>query len=146
MKNDDFDRMCNKYYSKILRWAVYKWGEQGEDAVQEAFLRAFEHKHKFNDSFSFVTWVYGFVPVIVADWRREDKLVFDRSVDVLKIPHFNSPDTFLSYTELIELCNTLPNKQREAIFERVEGEGTDSNDRKNLWWAKQVVKRAYNED
>lgn len=144
MTNSEFERMSNKYYDKILRWANYKWGDLGDDAVQEAFLRAFEHKNKFNDSFSFVTWVYSFIPIIVANWRREDKLVFDHSVDVLKLAGYTSPESYVHYNELIELCNQLPDKQKTAIISRIES--GDGEDPKNLWWAKQIIKKAMGEE
>lgn len=145
MKKDDWTRLCNKYYKKIVRWAVYKWGDQGEDAVQEAFLRAFTQRHKFNDSFSFVTWVYGFVPVIIADWYRNDKLMFDHSIDVFEIPDHMLPETYLFCEELIEFCNSLPEKQKEAIFSKIDSDDAVV-DRKNLWWAKQAIRKEYNED
>lgn len=144
MTKDDFERMSNKYYNKIQRWAVYKWGDLGEDAVQEAFLRAFENTKSFNDSFSFVTWIYSYVPIIVANWRRDDKLVFDYSVDIFNIPDVNVPEAYLSYVQLIELCNKLPEKQKQAIVDRLDGSDTDN--RKNLWWAKQVIKKAMGEN
>jgi len=144
MTKDDFERMSNKYYTKIQRWAMFRWGDLGEDAVQEAFLRAFENTKSFNDSFSFVTWIYSYVPIIVANWKREDKLTLDHSVDIFNIPDMNVPEAYVSYVELIGVCNKLPEKQKKAIMDRLDGADTDN--RKNLWWAKQVIKKAMGEN
>jgi len=89
--------------------------------------------------------VYGFVPVIIADWYRNDKLMFDHSIDVFEIPDHMLPETYLFCEELIEFCNSLPEKQKEAIFSKIDSDDAVV-DRKNLWWAKQAIRKEYNED
>ena len=67
MTPKQFEDLANVFRSKLVRSAVNKWGDIGEDAVQEAFLRAYSDLDKFDHSSSFSTWIFGYVSIIIKD-------------------------------------------------------------------------------
>jgi RNA polymerase sigma factor (sigma-70 family) len=132
----DFNELASIYHPRLVRTAVKRWGDEGEDVVQEAFLRALENIESFRHDSSFPTWVFGICLNIKAD-ANKTLLPVDDNVDVLKILDTSpTPEEKFSYNQIIALCEKLPRQQRESIFNRLNGEETD---RKNLWWAKQVL-------
>lgn len=54
-----FEELVNRYDRKLLRIArhVTRNREDAQDAVQEAFLKAFQHLHQFREQSQFSTWM-----------------------------------------------------------------------------------------
>ncbi len=58
---DAFDELYTQHAPTIYRlgWAMLRQGQSGEDVVQEAFLRAYKARHRFDPAkASFGTWLY----------------------------------------------------------------------------------------
>lgn len=55
-----FDELVRRYQGRLLRFVHRMIGdlERSEDLVQEAFVRVFQHVHRFDQSKKFSTWVY----------------------------------------------------------------------------------------
>lgn len=55
-----FDELVRRYQGRLLRFVNRMIGdlERSEDLVQEAFVRVFQHVHRFDQSKKFSTWVY----------------------------------------------------------------------------------------
>jgi len=135
MTPQDFEELANIYHPRLVRSAIKRWGDEGEDVVQEAFLRALNSLDSFKHDSSFSTWIFGICLNIRADANKTAMVYED--VDVMKLLDSSpSPEEEYSYNQILELCEQLPRQQRESIMNRLNG---DSSDRKNLWWAKQVL-------
>ena len=135
MTLQDFNELATIYHPRLVRSAVKRWGDEGEDVVQEAFLRALSNLDAFKHDSSFSTWIFGICLNIRADNVRS--AVVHEDVDVLKIIDSSpTPEEEYSYNQILDLCERLPRQQRESIMNRLNG---DVSDRKNLWWAKQVL-------
>ncbi len=55
-----FTELVRRYETKLLNFVARTVGDRAraEDLVQEAFVRVFQHVHRFNQSKKFSTWVY----------------------------------------------------------------------------------------
>ena len=135
MTDSEFTNLTEVFLPRLMRSAKWRWGDEGEDFIQEAFLRAYENRATFDHSVTFATWVFS-IAINVANSYHRNGNSFDFSVDVLKIVDGLTPEDYAIGNELLELFSRLPEKQRDAVFDRLTD---DKCDRKNLWWAKQVL-------
>ena len=87
-----------------------------EDAVQETFIKAYQHMDAFRGESSEKTWLYRIAINTCRDMRRSRWLrIFDRSVDVdsLQIPVEGASVVSIA---LMQEIMRLPDKQREVIY------------------------------
>jgi len=87
-----------------------------EDAVQETFIKAYQHMDAFRGESSEKTWLYKIAINTCRDIRRSRWLrIFDRSVDVdsLQIPVEGASVVSIA---LMQEIMRLPDKQREVIY------------------------------
>jgi len=87
-----------------------------EDAVQEAFLKAYQHMDSFRGESSEKSWLYRIAINVCNDIRRSRWMrMFDRNVDIekLTIPVEGVSDVSIT---LMEEIMRLPKKHREVIF------------------------------
>lgn len=87
-----------------------------EDAVQETFIKAYQHMDAFRGESSEKTWLYRIAINTCHDMRRSRWLrIFDRSVDVdsLQIPVEGASVVSIA---LMQEIMRLPDKQREVIY------------------------------
>jgi len=87
-----------------------------EDAVQETFIKAYQHMDAFRGESSEKTWLYKIAINTCRDMRRSRWLrIFDRSVDVdsLQIPVEGASVVSIA---LMQEIMRLPDKQREVIY------------------------------
>lgn len=136
MTDSEFTNLTEVFLPRLLRSAKWRWGDDGEDFIQEAFLRAYENRATFDHSATFATWVFS-IAINVANSHHRNILNYDDSVDVLKVVDGLTPEDYAIGSELLEMFSRLPESQRDAVFDRIMTEG--GGDRKNLWWAKQVL-------
>ena len=87
-----------------------------EDAVQETFLKAYQHMDSFRGESSEKSWLYRIAINACNDIRRSRWMrMFDRRVDIetLTIPVEGASDVSIA---LMEEIMRLPQKHREVIF------------------------------
>lgn len=135
MTDAEFTNLTEVFLPRLLRSAKRRWGDDGEDFIQEAFLRAYEHRATFDHSVTFATWVFT-IAINVANNSFRGKLDIDTDADVFKIVERLTPEDYAVGNEMLSLFSKLPEKQRDAVFDKLF---SDDHDRKNLWWAKQVL-------
>ncbi len=70
MTPQDFEELANIYHPRLVRSAIKRWGDEGEDVVQEAFLRALNSLDSFKHDSSFSTWIFGICLNIRADANK----------------------------------------------------------------------------
>lgn len=71
-----YARLMNKYKDAIanLIYRMLNKHQDVEDLVQEAFIKAFNALHTFNDEFAFSTWLYKIATNNCIDYLRKRKL------------------------------------------------------------------------
>ena len=138
MTDAEFVNLTEVFLPRLLRSAKWRWGGEGEDFIQEAFLRAYENRAAFNHSVTFATWVFS-IAINFANNSRRGRLDIATNVDILKVVDNITPEDYAIGNEMLDIFSKLPEKQRDAVFDRLF---SDDHDRKNLWWAKQVLAKS----
>lgn len=138
MTDAEFVNLTEVFLPRLLRSAKWRWGDEGEDFIQEAFLRAYENRAAFNHSVTFATWVFS-IAINFANNSRRGRLDIATNIDILKVVDNITPEDYAIGNEMLDIFSKLPEKQRDAVFDRLF---SDDHDRKNLWWAKQVLAKS----
>lgn len=129
-----YDRLMKKYYNLIYNLVyrmIYK-KEDAEDLTQEAFIKAFNSLHKFDNQFAFTTWLFKIATNNCIDYLRKKKLStfsIDKEIDSedddlrIEIPDSeNLPDSSIINTQrkkvINEAIDSLPEKYRKVIILR----------------------------
>jgi len=118
---DNKKRLCtliDQYERELLRLCCVYLRDisMAEDAVQETFIKAYQHMDSFRGESSEKTWLYKIAINTCRDMRRSKWLrTFDRNVefDALQIPVQGASDVSIA---LMQEIMRLPVKQREVIF------------------------------
>jgi len=142
MTPQQFNDLANVFRSKLVRSAIHKWGDIGEDIVQEAFLRAYEGVAEFRQDSSFSTWIMGYAKLIWLETIRKEEDI-DRDIDLFDLVSDTDIESDIYCLQLADHINTLPTKQRNAVVDLLEGEGSD---KVNLFHARQRIKEILSED
>ncbi|MGL4463535.1 MAG: RNA polymerase sigma factor [Planctomycetia bacterium] len=131
-----FALLVDRHQSACFRYAQSRLGARGlaEDAVQEAFLAAFEHRASFDPDRSFRTWLF---TILVNQCRRLGKnelrrqagrRSFDAAAHVVADDADQPLLDRLTAAEdqqlLAELLASLPDEQADAVRMRFFGELT----------------------
>lgn len=75
--NQEAFKMLMDKYQTPLQFHVFKMvkdREQGEDLVQEAFMKAFKNLSSYNTDYAFSTWIYRITTNHTIDYLRKKKL------------------------------------------------------------------------
>ena len=108
-----------------LAFRILKNREDAEEAVQDAFVRAFKSLHSFDERSSFMTWLYRIVYNVCLtklDLYKKTFALFDRSTsseDVLNVISQDITDANLERAEDAELMgqaiNSLPRQMSTVL-------------------------------
>lgn len=129
-----YDKLMKKYYNLIYNLVyrmIYK-KEDAEDLTQEAFIKAFNSLHKFDNQFAFTTWLFKIATNNCIDYLRKKKLStfsIDKEIDSeeddlkIEIPdRENLPDSSIIKTQRKKIINeaidSLPEKYKKVIILR----------------------------
>ncbi|UOF91938.1 RNA polymerase sigma factor SigW [Fodinisporobacter ferrooxydans] len=87
-----FAEIVERYKDKLYNVAFRMLGnrQEAEDAVQEAFLRAYANLKTYDSSYKFTTWIYRIITNLSIDRLRKRKI--DESLDAA-----NDPDEISLY-------------------------------------------------
>ena len=118
---DNKKKLCtliDQYERELLRLCCVYLRDisMAEDAVQETFIKAYQHMDAFRGESSEKTWLYKIAINVCRDMRRSRWMrLFDRSVDIdsLQIPVEGAPEVSIA---LMEEIMRLPVRLREVIF------------------------------
>ncbi|GLX67537.1 RNA polymerase sigma factor [Paenibacillus glycanilyticus] len=99
--NDEFDKIFEKYYKKVLRFLSLKVDHQtAEDATQLAFVKALENWHTFRGDSSVFTWISNIAYNVLKNEFRKRERILETSVDMLDMEnHFIT----VEFTKNVEL-------------------------------------------
>ena len=70
-----FNELFHRYDSKICTYLTRMIGEEGHDAAQETFIRAWSMLHKLQGEKNFEAWVYRIAGNLAKDHLRRKKLI-----------------------------------------------------------------------
>jgi len=118
LRKEKLTELMTQYERDLLRLCcVYlRDATLAEDAVQETFLKAYQHLDSFRGESSEKTWLYRIAMNVCHDMRRSRWMrLFDRRVDVdaMQIPVEGASDVSIA---LMQEIMRLPVRQREAVF------------------------------
>jgi RNA polymerase sigma factor (sigma-70 family) len=126
--------MMKKYHDQVynLLYRMIHEKSEVEDLTQEAFIKAFQSLHNFNEEFAFSTWLYKIATNNCIDYIRKKKLAtfsIDKPIEskdseyTFEIPDSTyEPDKSLIARQrskvLEDAINSLPEKYRAVILMR----------------------------
>ena len=129
-----FHKLRLKYYDAIFKLInrMIRNHEEVEDLTQEAFIKAFTSLNRFDNQYSFSTWLYKIATNNSIDHIRKKKLQtfsINRPIESEESDYsFELPDTDLEPDQeliasqrkkmLDEAMNSLPSKYRQVILMR----------------------------
>ena len=115
-----FSRLVDRHYARCARVALRILGnrEDAEEAIQDAFLRAYKALDDYEDRERFSAWLTRILVnqcrTVLARTKRRDALFADLDLQRLSfIPTMQSDDAV--WPELEQVLDRLPAEQREAI-------------------------------
>jgi RNA polymerase sigma-70 factor (ECF subfamily) len=94
MSQSPFAELADRHYSSVLRMCVsiLRNAHEAEEVCQEAFLRAYENRDRFDPARSFKTWIFTIAYRLVLNRIRDrgaDRRAADRSarrVEPIAVP------------------------------------------------------------
>ena len=129
-----FHKLRFKYYDAIFKLInrMIRNREEVEDLTQEAFIKAFTSLNRFDNQYSFSTWLYKIATNNSIDYIRKKKLQtfsINKPIESEESDYsFELPDTNLEPDQeliasqrkkmLDEAMNSLPPKYRQVILMR----------------------------
>ena len=117
---EELARLMEQYGSRLLRMsALYlRDAALAEDAVQDAFLKAYRHLNDFRGDASEFTWLCKICVNVCRDYRKSAWLRhIDRRFHLDTLPEEAAEFSFPDDTVLTEVMN-LPPKYREVVLLR----------------------------
>jgi RNA polymerase sigma-70 factor (ECF subfamily) len=129
-----FDELVNRHRASMLRAAVSKLRDQAiaEEAVQDAFLSAFAHRHTYRAEHSFRGWLWTILLNTCRGLARRELGRIDRAGRPPEFPVSNEPcssgDALSRLVRaeqaalLFRFLNELPEAQADALRLRFFGE------------------------
>ncbi len=109
--NEIFHRYERKVYVYCLR--VLNDPDQAHDAFQEAFMRLYEHRERY-DGRTFMVWFFTIVRNVCLNMRRNKKQTVPFETSVANTSRDRIPDVGL-HREVSAALDRLPHDYREAI-------------------------------
>jgi RNA polymerase sigma-70 factor (ECF subfamily) len=139
---DAFDQLVSRYERKIFRLAlrITQNREDAEDAMQEAFLKAYEHLNAFQGDSRFYTWLVRIAvnqALMKLRKRRPNQISLDEPAETEDSELFKeiadwgpSPEQRFAQTELHEILDSAisglePDYRNVFILRDVEGIPTE---------------------
>lgn len=126
--------IMKKYHDQVynLLYRMVHEKDEVEDLTQEAFIKAFQSLHNFNEEFAFSTWLYKIATNNCIDYIRKKKLAtfsIDKPIEskdseyTFEIPDSTyEPDKTMIARQrskvLEDAINSLPEKYRMVILMR----------------------------
>ena len=114
-----FSRLVDLHYARCARVAMRILGnrEDAEEAIQDAFLRAYKALGDYEDRERFSAWLTRILVnqcrTVLARTRRRDALFTD--LDLQRLTFASTTESDAAWPELEHVLDRLPAEQREAI-------------------------------
>ncbi|MCX4024680.1 RNA polymerase sigma factor [Endozoicomonas sp. SM1973] len=127
-----FSALLEKYYTMIYRMAFRWLGNQddSEDVAQEVCIKLGRSIHGFQANSKFSTWVYKIVLNTVRDFQRKQRN--HANIDEISVAtNGNTSEQQMHNTQLWQLVQQLPDKQRDAVL-LVYAEGLSHSEAANV--------------
>ncbi len=121
-----FGRVIKSYDGQMRAVAYRMLGSQSamDDALQDAYLKAFRSLNTFRGDSRFATWLYRIVWRTCIDHLRKQTHYSGQPLEDLEDPHtvHSFEDRVISNARVLEALNTLTPEQR-AVLILIDGEG-----------------------
>lgn len=127
-KADLFEILVRRYEGKLfaLAWRMLHNRADAEDAVQEAFVKAYRALKRFRGEAKFSTWLYRIAVNHILNRLRKASRLRRRDLDLERIPSILTPSDAARQKELevavARATDQLPPRQRAIFHMRYEEE------------------------
>lgn len=119
----DFNHLVDEYSREIFHylWRMLRDPQDAEDALQEAFLRAFRGFPRLKDHANLRAWLYKIATNVAHTERKRQNRRGSRTADLSEFPPIATTDN-LEQRDLMEAVlqavECLPHKQQAALMLR----------------------------
>ncbi len=120
-----FAALVEFFHVRCLRYARYMLGdeEDAEEAVQDTFIRVYDHLSQFRSDARFEPWLFRILAnrcrTVRARRRRRESLVVTGELPAMAAVAAEAPDASRDVLEEVEAAlEELPSEQREAFLLR----------------------------
>lgn len=112
-----FTSLVNKYYPRIVTF-IYKMNvskEDAEDMAQEVFIKAYNNLYKYNDKWSFSTWLFKIAINTHKDFKKRKRVETKELTDNEVVSRFVSPDEYMDNIHQRELISDMFNSLNDDV-------------------------------
>lgn len=119
---DAYTILVGRYYDRFARYAVHMLGnrEDAEEALQDAFLRAYRALPRYQERERFAAWLFRLLinrcRTAAVRRRRRERMFIVSEVAVMSAAARPETDDMAWREELFRALDTLPAEQREAFL------------------------------
>ena len=117
MTKEEFEQLTQVFRPRLVKSAVNRWGSEGEDVIQEAFLRAYIYLETWNNTSSFQTWIFGYARLVWKEMQRSDKLEY-AEMDVFSLPEEDDMEEIIAVRQWMD---SLTQSEKRAIMGEQSG-------------------------
>ncbi len=124
-----FEELYRKYADKVYNYFWYRTGHQkdvAEDLMQETFLRAFKHLHRFQiRGYSYLTYLLTIAHNVLVNYYRSNRMIpLSELGDDFEIPVeiTDSLERKVEAESLWRAIQDLPSTDRDALLMRYQKE------------------------
>lgn len=89
---DAYATLMTRYESRLLRYVIYLIHDQAaaEDAVQEAFIKAYQNLRSYKPSYKFSSWIYRIAHNEAMNIVKKNKHICDEDIQALPDQSYES--------------------------------------------------------
>jgi len=148
-EKDLFEILVRRYEGKLfaLAWRMLHNRADAEDAVQEAFVKAYRSLKRFRGEARFSTWLYRIAVNHILNMLRKASRLRRRDLDLERIPSTLTPSYAARQKELevavARAIDQLPLRQRAIFHMRYEEERPHAEIAEILGISEGAVKASY---
>jgi RNA polymerase sigma-70 factor (ECF subfamily) len=148
-QTDLFEILVRRYEKKLcaLAWRMLHNRADVEDAVQEAFMKAYRSLGKFRGDAQFSTWLYRITVNLILNRLRRGSKMKQTEMDMEQVETSNNPENSARQQELkaaaARAINDLPPRQRAIFHMRYEEERPHAEIAEVLGLSEGAVKASY---
>ena len=120
--SDAYSVLVDRYYDRYARYAVHMLGnrEDAEEALQDAFLRAYRALPRYQERERFAAWLFRLLinrcRTAAVRRRRRERMFIASEIAVMSAAAKPEGDDVAWREELFRALDTLPADQREAFL------------------------------
>ncbi|MCX7923826.1 MAG: sigma-70 family RNA polymerase sigma factor [Clostridia bacterium] len=114
---ESFTELVNKYYPKIVSF-IYKMSvsrHDSEDIAQDVFIKVYNNLYKYDQRWSFSTWVFKIAANTYKDFKKKKRVKTEELQDYAISRENSSPEEYIENTGRQELIEKMFNSLKDDV-------------------------------